>query len=65
MKKNATGASREKNLEEEKDKQCEEIESLKAQLSVVQKENEKLKSGKFGMSSSLIQNHPRCSCFSP
>ena len=54
MKKIATGASREKNLKEEKDKQSKEIESLKAQLSAVQKENEKLKSGMFGMSSSLI-----------
>jgi hypothetical protein len=31
MKKIATGAPREKNLKEEKDKQSEEIESLKAQ----------------------------------
>ena len=35
LKKIATGASREKNLEEGKDKQSEEIESLKAQLLVV------------------------------
>ena len=50
----ATGASREKKLEEEKDKQSKEIESMKAQLSAVQKENEKLKGGMFGMSSPLI-----------
>ena len=36
-------------LEEEKDKQAEEIKSLKAQLSGAQKENKKLKSGIFGM----------------
>ena len=47
-------ASRERKLEEEKDKQSEEIESLKAQLSAAQKENEKLKGGMFGMSSFLI-----------
>ena len=54
LKETAMGASREKKLDEEKDKQSEEIESLKAQLSVVQKENEKLKGGMFGMSSTLI-----------
>jgi septal ring factor EnvC (AmiA/AmiB activator) len=54
MKKSATGASREENLEEEKDKQSKEIESLKAQLSAAQRENEKLKGGIFGMSSSVI-----------
>ena len=36
-------------LEEEKDKQAEEIKSLKAQLSIVQKENKKLKGGIFDM----------------
>ena len=36
-------------LEEEKDKQAEEIKSLKAQLSDAQKENKKLKGGIFGM----------------
>lgn len=36
-------------LEEEKDKQDEEIESLKAQLSDALKENEKLNGGIFGM----------------
>ena len=56
------GASRERKLEEEKDKQSEEIESLKAQLSAAQKENEKLKGGMFGMSSPLIQDHHRYSC---
>ena len=54
LKETTTGASREKKLEEEKDKQSEEIESLKAQLSAAQKENEKLKGGMFGMSSTLI-----------
>ena len=44
-------ASGKKKHEEEKDKQSEEIESLKAQLSAAQKENEKLKGGMFGMSS--------------
>ena len=62
LKETATGASREKKLEEEKDKQSEEIESLKAQLSAAQKENEKLKGGMFGMSSPLIQDHHRYSC---
>src|SRR5215216_780279 len=60
--KTAMGTSREKKLEEEKDKQSKEIESLKAQLSAVQKENEKLKGGMFGMSSPFIQNHHRCAC---
>jgi septal ring factor EnvC (AmiA/AmiB activator) len=54
MKKSTTGASREENLEEEKDKQSEEIESLKAQLSATQREIEKLKGDIFGMSSSVI-----------
>ena len=62
MKEITMSASREKKLEEEKDKQSEEIESLKAQLSAAQKENEKLKGGMFGMSSPLIQNHHRYSC---
>ncbi|XP_044378759.1 uncharacterized protein [Triticum aestivum] len=35
--------------EVEKDKQSKEIESLKAQLSLAQKENEKLKGGMFGL----------------
>ena len=39
-----------KKHEEEKVKQSEEIESLKARLSVAQKENAKLKGGMFGMS---------------
>ena len=56
LKEAATGAYRGRKLEEEKDKQSEEIESLKAQLSTVQKENEKLKGGIFGMSSPLIPN---------
>ena len=62
LKEIAMGSSRERKLEEEKDKQSEEIESLKAQLSAAQKENEKLKGGMFGMSSPLIQNHHRHSC---
>ena len=48
--KKATMTTDQKNkLEEEKDKQAEEIKSLKAQLSVAQKENKKLKGGIFGM----------------
>src|SRR5215216_5285969 len=62
LKETATGAAREKKLEEEKDKQSKQIESLKAQLLAVQKENEKLKGGMFGMSSPLIQKHHRCAC---
>ena len=53
MKKAAVSASEKKKDEEEKDKQSEEIESLKAQLSAAQKENQNLKGGMFGMSSSL------------
>ena len=52
MKKITIGVSRDKNLEE--DNQSEEIESLKARLTAVRKENEKLKGGMFGMSSTLI-----------
>ena len=51
-----------KKHEEENDKHSKEIESLKAQLSAAQKENEKLKGGMFGMSSPLIQDHHRYSC---
>ena len=36
-------------LEEEKDKQAEEIKGLKAQILEVQQENQKLKGGIFGM----------------
>ena len=35
---------------------------MKAQLSAVQKENEKLKGGMFGVSSPFFQNHHRCTC---
>ena len=48
--KKATMTTDQKNkLEEEKDKQAKEIRSLKAQLSIAQKENKKLKGGIFGM----------------
>ena len=48
--KKATMTTDQKNrLEEEKDKQAEEIKSLRAQLLVVQKDNKKLKGGIFGM----------------
>ena len=48
--KKVTMTSDQKNKhEEERDKQGEEIKSLKAQLSDAQKENKKLKSGIFGM----------------
>ena len=48
--KKATMTTDQKNkLEEEKDKQAEEIKSLKAQLSAAQKENKKLKGGIFGI----------------
>ena len=42
-------------LEEEKDKQAKEIKSLKAQLSIAQKENKKLKGGIFDMTLCTIQ----------
>ena len=51
MKKAAMSTSNKKKHEEEKDKQSEEIESLRAQLLAAHKENEKLKGGMFGMSS--------------
>nr|XP_040251761.1 serine/arginine repetitive matrix protein 1-like [Aegilops tauschii subsp. strangulata] len=54
LKVTATGASKEKKLEEEKDKQSEEKESLKAQLSAVQNENEKLKGGMFAGGPGLL-----------
>ena len=41
--------SEKKKHKQEKDKQSEEIESLKAQLSAARKENEKPKGGMFGM----------------
>ena len=59
LKETAKGASRERKLEEGKDKQSEEIKSLKAQLSAAQKENKKLKGGMFGMSSPHAENHHR------
>ena len=49
MKKAAMSTSKKKKHDEEKDEQSEEIESLKAQVSAAQKQNEKLKSGMFGM----------------
>ncbi|XP_044396375.1 uncharacterized protein [Triticum aestivum] len=49
MKKIAVGASGDKNHEGKKNKQSEEMESLRAQLSAAQKENEKLKGGMFGL----------------
>ena len=50
MKKAALSGSGKEKYKEEKHKQSEEIESLRAQLSAAQKENEKLKGGMFGMS---------------
>ena len=50
-------ASGKKKHEEEKDKQSEEIESLKAQLSAAQKENEKLNGGMFDMFKTTIGAH--------
>ena len=41
--------SKKKKHEDKKDKQSEEIESLKAQLSAAQKETKILKGGMFGM----------------
>ena len=49
MKKATMTTDHKNKLEEEKDKQVEEIKSLKAQLSIAQKENKKLKGGIFGM----------------
>ena len=49
MKKFTMTIDQKNKLEEEKDKQAEEIKSLKAQLSDAQKENRKLKGGIFGM----------------
>ena len=49
MKKFTMTIDQKNKLEEEKDKQAEEIKSLKAQLSDSQKENKKLKGGIFGM----------------
>nr|XP_020193147.1 translation initiation factor IF-2-like [Aegilops tauschii subsp. strangulata] len=54
MKKATIIASEKKNHEEEKDKQFEEIESLKAQLSAARKENEKLKGGMFAGGPGLL-----------
>ena len=54
MKKGTTSVSGKNKHDGGKDKLSEEIESLKAQLSAAQKENEKLKGDMFGMSSSLI-----------
>ena len=49
MKKATMTIDQKNKLEEEKDKQAEEIKSLKAQLSAAQKENKKLKGGILGM----------------
>ena len=54
MKKGTMSVSGKNKHDGEKEKLSEEIESLKAQLSTARKENEKLKGGMFGMSSSLI-----------
>ena len=54
VKKAAVTTSEKKKHEEEKGKQSKEIESLRAQLSAAQKENEKLKGGMFGMSSLIF-----------
>ena len=54
----ARSASGKKKHEEEKDKQSEEIESLKAQLSAALKENEKLKDDMFVMTfKTIIETH--------
>jgi predicted RNase H-like nuclease (RuvC/YqgF family) len=55
MQKAAMSTSEKRKHEEEKDKQSEEIESLKAQLSAARKENEKLKGGMFGMTFKTIR----------
>ena len=49
-------------LQDAKIKQAKELKDIRAQLSDALKENRKLKGGIFGMSSSLIENHLRCSC---
>ena len=49
MKKVTMTIDQKNKLEEEKEKQAEEIKSLKAQLSDAQEENKKLKGGIFGM----------------
>ena len=49
MKKATMTIDQKNKLEEEKDRQAEEIKSLKAQLSAAQRENKKLKGDIFGM----------------
>ena len=54
MEKGTTSVSEKNKHGGEKYKLSEYIVCLKARLSAIQKENEKLKGGMFGMSSSLI-----------
>ena len=65
MKKFTMTIDQKNKLEEKKDKQAEEMKSLKAQLSDAQQENKNLKGGIFGMtfepSRALILSHnPEC-----
>ena len=55
MKKATMTTNQMNKLEEEKDKQAQEIKSLKAQLSAARKENENLKGNTFGMTFRTIR----------